>query len=74
MVVVVRGNVLHHVKRRGGGIVRAGKCPKGICPDPITSVVNMTSLVMVNIAFYVESRQSDICCFREMILSPLQRV
>jgi len=33
MVVVVRGNVLHHVKREGELSVRV-KCPDGTCPDP----------------------------------------
>jgi len=46
MVVVVGGNVLHHVKREGelsgGGNVRRnmsrGICPEGKCPDLSMSV------------------------------------
>jgi len=39
MVVVIGGNVLHHVKREGncpGGGMSGGACPGGICPGKMS--------------------------------------
>ena len=35
MVVVVGGDVLHHVNCPGGGM--SGECVQGECPDPYTT-------------------------------------
>ena len=40
------GNVLHHMKIKGGRIVREGRMSGGICPDPDENALKLPSSLL----------------------------